>query len=238
MDEPTPQPSPAPTPAPAAPTPAPEPVALVKPEFLPADYWDEKAGIKTDEFAKHYGELTAAQQKLAERAPPAKPDDYKIEVKLPDTVKVPEGMTFDPSKDPRLPVLRQVAHELGLTNTEVNRLVALDAELAIQNHTAEQARVAEETKKLGEKATDRIAAVTNWAKALQTKGDLSADEFNEIRMTASTAVGVTALEKLMAKAAGTVPGHVPTPPPKVEPQNIADRIWPGGFSPTPQARTG
>lgn len=214
---------------------------LVKPDFLPADYWDEKAGIKTDEFAKHYGEVTANAAKLAERmaAVPAKPDDYKVELALPEGTQLPEGVTFDPAKDPRLPTLLKTAHELGLTNTDVNKLVALDAQFALANHQAEQTRLAEETKKLGDKATDRIAAANNWLKGLTDKGDLTADEAAEVRSIASSAAGVTALEKLMAKANGGIPGHVVTPSnTPSEPKHIADRIWPSGFSPTPQARTG
>jgi hypothetical protein len=231
MSEPTLTPTPAPADGTVTPVPAAgdAPAALVKPDFLPADYWDEKAGIKTDEFAKHYGELTVAQQKLAERAAavPEKPEGYKIEIKLPDDVKVPEGLKFDPSKDPRLPVLLKTAHELGLSNADVNKLVTLDAQFALQNHAAEAARVAEETKKLGEKAADRIAAATNWTKALAEKGDFSADEVGEIRAMASTAAGVTALEKLMAKVNGGIPGHVPTPPTKPTEQPLTDR-WYGG----------
>jgi hypothetical protein len=226
---------------PSSPAAPPSAGALVRPEFLPEQFWDDKAGIKTDEFGKHYTEVTATAAKAAERAAavPPNPEGYKVEVKLPEGLKVPEGIKFDPSKDPRTPVLLKAAHELGLTNTDVNALVALDAQFAIENHNAEVARIAEETKKLGDNAKGRIDAATNWLNAQSGDGKrFTAAEAEEVRLMVGSAAGVTALEKLMAIVNGSVPGHVPTPPPKPEPKTHADRIWPGGFNPTPQAKVG
>jgi hypothetical protein len=220
------------SPASAPPSAGGDPVALVKPEFLPAQFWDEKAGIKTEDFAKHYGELTVAQQKLAERAAavPEKPEGYKVELKLPDTVQVPEGVKFDPAKDPRTPQFLQVAHRLGLDNTQVNELVALDAQIEIEKHVAEVARIAEETKKLGEKGKERIDAAKSWLTAQTGEGKtFTAAEADEIRQMVASAAGVTALEKLMAKANGGIPGHVPSNGPKPEPTTITQR-WYGGNS--------
>lgn len=231
MTEPTPNPSPAPSPAPN-PAPAPAPAAT-KPDFLPDTYWDATAGaINTDEFGKHYGEIAGAAQRWTEHeaarsALPQKPEDYKLDVKLPDTVKVPDGLTLKvDDKDPRVPLLRAVAHQHGLSQDAVNALVALDAQMKIADHTAETARVAEENKKLGDKAPDRIAAVTNWAKGLKDRGEFTAAEYDELRVTASTAAGVTLLEKIMAKAAGAVPGNQPPREPAPEPKTWAQRMYP------------
>lgn len=213
------------------------PPAATRPEWMPESYWDPQANApKLDEFGKHYGETAAKAAKFDERtaAVPPNPEGYKIELKLPDTVKVPEGLKFDPAKDPRTPQFLKIAHGIGLDTNQVNALVALDAELAIADHTAEQTRLAEETKKLGDKATDRIDGVKNWVKALTDKGDLSADEADEVRMIAATAAGVSALEKIIAKASGTVPGHQPqggdSKPP---PQSITER-WYGGANSSQQ----
>jgi hypothetical protein len=190
---------------------APPPAAAERPAYIPEQFWDGDAkAVKADEFGKHYTDLTVSAAKLAERAAavPAKPEDYKIEVKLPEGVKLPDGVKIDPSKDPRTPEFLKVAHTLGFDNNQVNQLIAFDAQLALAGHNAELARVAEETKKLGEKATDRIAAVTNWTNALKD-GGFSDDERAEIRAIASSAAGVSALEKLMAKASGGIPGHQP-----------------------------
>lgn len=234
--------APTPSTAPSAAADA-APPAATRPDWLPESYWDPKANaLNTDEFGRHYTETAAKAAKLDERlaAVPEKPDGYKVEVKLPDGVKVPDGVTFDPAKDPRTPQFLQVAHALGLDQKQVNDLIAFDAQLAIAGHTAEQARVAEETKKLGEKASERIAAVTNWAKGLKDKGDLTADEFNEIRMTAATAAGVTALEKLIAKAAGSVPGTPDHRDPPAQPKTLAERMYPhlpSGLPPASSARS-
>lgn len=227
MSEPAPSPAPAPAPAPSL-APDPQlaaPPAADRPAYIPEQFWDGDAkAVKADEFGAHYTGLVASAAKLAERAAavPGKPEEYKIELKLPDDVKLPDGAKFDPAKDPRLPQFLKVAHGLGLSNIEVNNLVALDAQLAIAEHAAETARIAAETKKLGEKATDRIAAVKNWAKALP---DISDEERSEIHAIASSAAGVTVLEKLMAKINGGIPGHQPSPPDKPQQQSITERWY-------------
>lgn len=232
---PTPSPTPAPTPTPApAVTPTPSPAEASRPEWLPEAHWDpEGKSIKLDTFGQHYAEVANFHKTESEKAAALKarkPEDIKFEVKLPDTVKVPDGMKveIDP-KDPRIPILRQLAVEHGLDQPVVDKLVALDAQMKIEAHGAEVTRVAAEKAKLGEKAADRIAAVTNWAKGLRDKAELTADEFEEIRMTATSAAGVSALEKLIAKSNGSVPGVTETRTPNPPPKSHADRIWPGGF---------
>lgn len=241
-DAPTPSPAPSPAPAPA-PTPAPDaPATGARPDWLPEPYWDAKAGaLNTDEFGKHYATTAADAAKWGEwrAGVPEKPDGYKVELKLPDTVKVPEGVTFDPSKDPRLPTLLAAAHSLGLPNSVVNQLVALDAQNEIAEITRSREAVAqrraEDDKKLGDKAQERRTAAMTWADGLATKG-FTSGEVNEFKLMAATASGIATIEKLMARLNGNVPGHQQDPPPRVEPKTHADRIWPGGFSATPQAK--
>ena len=45
-----------------------------------------------------------------------------------------------PAKDPRTPALLQVAHSVGMTNDQVNALVALDAQLSLAGIESEKAR--------------------------------------------------------------------------------------------------
>lgn len=210
------------------------PTEVKRPDWVPEAHWDaDGKAIKLDTFGQHYTEVanfhkTETEKRAALAA--RKPEDIKFEVKLPDTVKVPEGMSVKiDEKDPRIPIIRDMAIKRGWDQETVNELVALDAQMKIEGHAAEAARVTAEKAKLGEKATDRINAVTNWAKGLRDKAELTADEFEEIRMTATNAAGVSALEKLIAKSNGSVPGvtevRTPNPPPK----SHAERIWPGGF---------
>jgi hypothetical protein len=192
------------------------PAAGARPEWLSEAHWDPTASAIKPEFGQHYAEVEKFYQTETEkRAALAarKPEDIKFEVKLPETVKVPDGMEIKiDENDPRLPVLREVAIARSWDQDTVNEIVALDARMKIESHNNEIKRLTAEKATLGANANDRIAAATNWAKGLRDKGDLTAAEFEEIRMTATTAAGVSALEKLIAKSNGNVPGNGGNPP--------------------------
>jgi hypothetical protein len=201
---------------------------------LPEAHWDTTASSIKPEFGAHYVEL-AAFHKIEAEAKAAlaarKPEDIKFEVKLPETIKVPEGMDLKINdNDPRVPVIREMAIKRGWDQDTVNELVALDAQQQIAAHAAEQTRIAAEDAKLGATAKDRKAAVGNWLKGMKDRNELSADEYEAVKVYAIDAASVTALEKIIAKAAGSVPGHQPgnpTPPAQV-PQ--AER-WYGATTP-------
>jgi hypothetical protein len=136
---------------------------------------------QADEFGTHYAEVatfhktfTEQQAALAAR----KPEDIKIEVKLPDTVKVPDGMELkiDP-KDPRVP-LRAMAIKNGWSQEQVNDLVNFDAQQQIAAHAAEQTRVAAEKQKLGANGDDRLKAPSAWVKGVTT----DAAELGEVQV--------------------------------------------------------
>lgn len=220
-----------PTPAPAAgilPDPSPAP-AVTRPEWLAEDHWDTTANTIKPEFGTHYAELKAiADAETARKATIiTKPEDVKFEVKLPDGVKAPEGMDLRINEnDPRVPVLREMAVKHGWTQEQVNELVALDAKVQIDNHAAAMARVAEEDGKLGANAKPRKEAVANWLKGMKDRNEFSADEYAAIRDYAVDAATVTALEKIIAKAAGSVPAHQPGTPPAPQPKTLAERMYP------------
>ena len=229
-DAPAPAAPPAAPAAPAAATPpggappaagTPPPAAPTRPEWLPEAHWDPQASaIKLDDFGKHYGELatfhkaqTEAQAALAAR----KPEDIKIEVKLPDTVKVPDGMELKvDEKDPRVVQVRALAQQHQLPQEAVNALVAFDAMEKIATHNAEQARIAEADKSLGANATERKSAIGGWLKGMLDRGEITKEEHADATELATYATTITLFEKLMAKAAGSVPGAgagaPPTPP--------------------------
>jgi hypothetical protein len=203
---------------PAAPSGSAPPPAVSRPEWLPEAHWDPAANSIKQDFGNHYAELatfhktqTEAQAALAAR----KPEDIKIEVKLPDTIKVPDGLQVQINeKDPRVPVLRELALKNNLSQDVINSLVALDAQQQIAAHTAEQIRIAAEDAKLGANAKDRKTAVDNWLKGMKDRSEITADEYEAVRVYAIDATAVTALEKIIAKATGAVPGHTPGNPPK------------------------
>ena len=231
----TPSASPSAAPPPAA------PVAAARPEWLPEAHWDPAASTIKPEFGAHYAEVTAFHKAETEKAAALaarKPEDIKFEIKLPDTIKVPDGMDLKINdNDPRVPVLRQLAVQHGLSQDVVNSLVALDAQMQIEGHAAEQARIAAEDQKLGATAKDRKAAVGNWLKGMKDRNELSADEFEAVKAYAIDAAAVTALEKSLAKAAGAVPGHQPPPPAPTPARDHATRIWgENAFQANPQAK--
>lgn len=218
------------------------PPPATRPDWLPEAHWDDQSKAMKPEFGAHYAELanfhkaqTEAQAALETR----KPEDIKIELKLPDTVKVPQGLELKiDEKDPRVPALREMAVKHRWSQETVDALIAFEAQQKIAGHTAEMERVAAEDKKLGDNGKARKDAISTWAKGLRDRNEITAEEFEEIRQTVAFAAGVSLLEKLMAKASGTVPGHQPNPNPNPNPQpkSAADRIWPNGFS--TQAKAG
>ncbi len=233
----------------ASPPPAGDPSAsppAAKPEWVPDTAWDPATGaLKVDAL----GEYVSAQATLAKAeqdrraAIPAKPEDYKLEIKLPETVKVPDelvGKIKVDDKDPRLPMLRQVAHQHGLTPDTVNALLAIDAQAKIAAHVAETQRVRDEHKKLGANAQTRINAVGDWLKGLKARSVISATEHDALAEVATSAEAVSALEKIIAKASGAVPGADAGTPPSPDPgrpKSLAERLYPhGAFNPNPQAR--
>lgn len=225
----TPTPPSTPTP-PATPPAAPSaPPAATRPEWLPEAHWDTTANSIKPEFGSHYAELTTFHKTETEKAQALaarKPEDIKFEIVLPETVKVPDGMELKiDDKDPRVPVLRDLAVKHGLSQDVITSLVALDAQMQIEAHAAEQVRIAAEDQKLGANAKDRKAAVGNWLKGLKDRNEITADEYEAVRVYAVDAATISALEKIMAKAAGTVPGTTPTPPPAPPAQDHATRIW-------------
>lgn len=237
----SPTPPASPPAAPSGSAPPTAPVAVTRPEWLPESHWDTTANTIKPDFGTHYAELstfhktqTEAQAALAAR----KPEDIKFEIVLPETVKVPEGMQLKiDDKDPRVPILRDLAVKHGLPQDVITSLVALDAQMQIEGHAAEQVRIAAEDQKLGATAKDRKAAAGNWLKGMKDRGELTAEEYEAGRVYAVDAAGVTFLEKLMAKANGSVPGAAPSPPPTPPAKDIATRIWgENAFNPNPQAK--
>lgn len=182
------------------------------------------------EFGTHYSDLAKFHQAETEKQAALagrKLEDIKIEVKLPETVKVPEGFAIKVDEnDPRVPVIRDMAIKNGWPQETVDALVALDATQKIEAHNAEIARIGEEDKKLGANAADRKTAVATWLKGLKDNQTLTADEYEGMRVYATDAATVTALEKIIAKANGNLPANIGNAPPSTAPKSTAERMYP------------
>lgn len=221
-------PAPAPEPAPS-PSPAPEPQGVTRPEYIPEQFWDPQANAVKPEFGQHYSELSTFKQtydQQQEALKARKPEDIKIEVKPPEGFKLPDGIELKiDEKDPRIPIIRDLALKRGLDQDTVNDLVWLDAQMQIEAHNAERERVKAEDAKLGANGKDRKAAVTNWITNFK---DLKPEHKQEIEVLTATAAGVELVEMLMARASGSVPGAGGEPPRQPVPPLTIEQRWYGG----------
>jgi hypothetical protein len=162
-----------------------------KPEGLPDHLWDAETGqLKTDEVVK---ELSQGGQKQGESKAPEDPSQY--ELKVPESVELPEGLEwqFDENQ-PEVQIGRQMAQQMGLDQKGFEeQLLKPFIEAKVQEHNAETERQAAELQKLGENVTERIDSLSNRI----DQSPYSDDEKQALKSIASTAAGVTALEKLM-----------------------------------------
>lgn len=205
--------------------------AWLPPQFArkePADLKPEDlkmlARVDIEALARSQADLRAKFGR-GEHKPPAKPEDYALEL--------PKDLKFEiPKDDALMASARQAAHAAGFSNADFNKfmgpVVAKLAELAgaagqgaggsaaaatpeqqaeQQKQAAEEQRAAfkAELQKLGPQGEAVVRQVGTWLKGLETKGVLSAEEFQGLR-SLTTAEGVTGLRKLMELA-----GETPVP---------------------------
>src|SRR5262245_8463283 len=226
----------APAPAPAPPSPAPVPPApppSARPTWLPETPWDGTlTAINLEALQKDFTDRAA----LAAR----KVEDIKLPAKLPDDVKLPQGASWKvDDKDPWVTTLKQIAVEEGIPQTAIDKFVHADARIKLAAFQAEQARQADEKKKLGEHAQARTDAVINW---LAGSG-LEPNERVAMANALTDAVAVEAFEKIIKKVIGGVAPNSsgsPAPPSEQKPErSLAQRIYPNMASATaPQQKAG
>ena len=160
-----------------------------------------------------------------------KPEDIKFQPRLPEDFKPPEGLKikFGDERDTRVPVLRDIALRHGLPQEAVDEMLIADARFQVQAIQAEEQRLLKEDEKLGPNHQARKDAVLNWLKA----AGLEPGEAVALAMGVKSAEAVTALEKLMARQIGMVPGGGTGSPagPAAPPQKtLAQRLYPNMVS--------
>ncbi|MBP2290724.1 pyruvate/2-oxoglutarate dehydrogenase complex dihydrolipoamide acyltransferase (E2) component [Azospirillum rugosum] len=151
---------------PAAPTPPagdpPPPAPVAAPPAAPAGleaFWDaEKAALNVDGLAK----LVADDQARRAGVPEA-PDGYKME--LPADFALPDGLTFEPQDTPLGQSVRAIAHEFGLPQAAMSKLLAAYVDSQAQEHRQVIADIAAEQAKLGPNRDARFSAMDGWIKA-------------------------------------------------------------------------
>lgn len=200
------------TEAPIAETATPEtPVA-------PAPVADAAPSIAPEELQA----LQAAKAALDARhaAKPESPDKYALA--LPEDVKLPEGVEFKfDDANPATADFKAFAHEAGLSQAEVSKLlgiwakaegVKLEASKAAQAADAE--RVAAELKTLGDNAQQRVTAAVQFLEKT----------LPGVHFATDSAAGVKAIEALMQKVSGVAPpGAGEAAPPQVD---VARLLYP------------
>lgn len=189
-------------PPPATPPPSDLPSTSVKPDFLPDEYWDAASGgPKIKELYQRMSdsqtalrhkqdEMRSAIQAELLAGRPATPDEYAV---------APETLVLDGDKripisddDPVLKSMRSAAHELGLSQEKWNFLVRQYG-IAMVDAMPD---VQKELRGLGERATERVSAVVEKAKARLGEGALPV-----LMQMVHTAAHVELMERLLTPAA-------------------------------------
>lgn len=206
----------------------PDPAAVVaRPDWLPETIWDGEKNAPKIDLAASLTELdtlrplkTAADERAAKI--PGKPEDYKFE--LPADFQLPEGTKFEArADDPLVQAVREYAVANRLTQDELGGLVTTYAKVKaaeIKAETENQAKfAAEQTAALGANAEARRTAAKTWIDA-----NLSKEEASVYATLLDLKVGVEAVEKIIAKASGTVVRGQPGATKENPNKNLADKI--------------
>jgi len=168
--------------------------ALVRPEYIPEQFWDEKKGVDSEKLAKSYAELRAKMSQ-GKHKPPA---DGKYDLGVFKTAGVDET-------DELLQKYVSKSKELGISQEafeEMARIYMDEAGAAYENVKVNREA---ELKKLGPRANDILKANNQWLGKL-SRSVLSESETNAIARASTNADFVSALNKIrQASGEMTIP---------------------------------
>lgn len=174
-----------------------------RPDWCPEPFWNaEKGEPMVEALAKSQADLRK-QISRGDHKPPEKPDAYVLP-------KI-EGLPEVPADDPLWTTVRAAAHEAGLSQAQLERVVKPYLEAARQRipanadpaaaEAARRAAYAEEIAKLGPNGRAQAADIKGWIMGLESSGALSAEEARAL-LGVGNAAGVRALMKLRARGGG------------------------------------
>lgn len=167
--------------------------AADRPDWLPEQFWNKDTKQPNIEaLAKSYKDTRAAHDALKGAKAPAKPEDYKFEPAADSKFKVEKD-------DPLLGIFRTAAHKHGIPQEAFQSIVG-DVLAGIFEGLPAPIDPAEEVKKLGANGQAVVDGVVGWITGLESQGALSKEEADEIINIGSTANGIKALAKIMARA--------------------------------------
>ncbi|MBB3313640.1 hypothetical protein FHT78_005434 [Rhizobium sp. BK196] len=176
-----------------------------RPDYIPENFWDPDKGFKADDFnalvafkAEH--DANAAQV-------PEKADGYVValpkDFQLPEGYELPEGQESPiDENDPRIGAAREYAHANGFSQAQFEGLIALGAQMDIAETTALKEAATKQRAALGDKADQRINAVTTWLGA-----KLGGEFAQALAPMMFTAKQIQAFEAIMRLNRSGVPGN-------------------------------
>jgi hypothetical protein len=153
-----------------------------------------------------------------------KPDEYTLT--LPENFKpvLPDGAKVEfNAQDPRLPMARTTAKELGLSQSQFSRLLQLDVEMQLAETQRFNAAVAAEERKLGANFPQRKAVVLQ-----ELSRRLTPDQVRAVEAFTISAAAFTVLEVLLGCASRSSA--------QSNSDSWAQKMWPNGFDPNPQQK--
>lgn len=187
---------------PSNPAPSDPPAAPVRPDFLPEKFWDaEKGEPRLEGLAKSYGELEKTRGKSLDELK-ADWDNERLSVRpeSADKYELPDSEVLDKeamANSPVVAVWREMAYAAGLDQEGFSKGLTDYAKVVMDQ---QEAAKAEEMKALGENAQARIDAVGAWANK-----NFKDAEFAAIAQIATTAAGVSVLEKFIEMGSSSSP---------------------------------
>jgi hypothetical protein len=143
---------------------------------------------RTEEGRFKFGEISLSEQEIRDLLEHKAADDSRraslpsdpsgYELKLPSDFVVPPGIefSFNPD-DPRARLAREFSLEAGLSQTQFERLIAIDAARQVEEIANFNRMVGNEVKKLGATGTQRVTAIQNFLRG--SLGDELARPFIE-----------------------------------------------------------
>jgi len=177
---------------------------LQRPDYLPEELWDEKAGFKADAYNDLVAFKASREAELAQV--PDSADKYEIRLpatfKLPEDVKVPEGEMVLNADDPRIQLLREVAHSQNWSQAQFEDVLAMGVNMDISENKRLQEAASAEREKLGSRGAERVNAVTTFLDA-----KLGKEHGAALRGMMFTAKQVEAFEALQRLVRGDVRGN-------------------------------
>jgi len=165
--------------------------AINRPDNVPEKFWNnETKSVNHDQVLESYTQLSSKFGSFT-----GAPDAYEFALSEQLTEN---GIELD-ADDPLISQFTEMAKEANMSQDMANKLVNMfvESEYARSgaNGEAETARQAEQMALLGDNANQRVANISNWAKA-----NLTAEQAEGLQDAATTAAGVQAIEALIAKS--------------------------------------